>query len=359
MNRRELIHGSGYLLILVPPVLLVLSAALNLPALPFICLILVAPLLRLVLGDAPTQPLWSEVAASVLEIVPMAAAVAFLTSVVYIAWAMGQQDLEWQDWLQYGLSLWAVAIFSSCYAHELLHRQRAPVSRMLGRLVSGAMGYPLLEHEHREHHGHSTDVVEADWAPVGESLWHYTGRRFKRVSQEAWEGDQLAAAKNGHRLAGGLPLAVAAMLLTCIVFCVAAGLPALIMYAAVAAGVAWTMQAMTYVQHWGLGPDAAPNARSGDYAWEDGCRLQAWLSLCISYHQAHHHHATVPYYRRELVAGSPRQPAGYVVLLFAAMVPPLWRSLMLPALEAWQRDPCRQESAGRRLICFKRGAGGA
>lgn len=356
MNRRELIHGSGYLLILVPPVLLALSATLKLPALPFICLILVAPLLRLVFGDAPTQPHWSERAASALEIVPMSAAIIFLASLAYTVWALGRQDLEPQDWLQYGLSLWAVAIFSSCYAHELLHRPRAPVSRMLGRLVSGAMGYPLLEHEHREHHGHSIDVVEADWARAGESLWHYTGRRFKRVVHDAWEGDQLAAAKNGHRLGGGLPLAVAATSLTGGLFYVAAGVPGLAMYAAVGLGVAWTMHAMTYVQHWGLGSDAAPDARDGDYAWEDGCRLQAWLTLCISYHQAHHHRATVPYYRRELAPGSPRQPAGYVVLLFAAMVPPLWRSLMLPALEAWQRDPYRQESAGRRLICFKRGA---
>ncbi|NML17022.1 fatty acid desaturase [Azohydromonas caseinilytica] len=355
MKREELVHGSGYLLILLPPVLMACSTVQGLLVLPFVCLIFVAPLLRLVLGDAPPkQPEWSEPAAMLLELLPMTAAVVFLLSVGYSAWAIGQQELAAGEWVQYGLSLWAVAIFSSCYAHELLHRPRAPVSKALGRLVSGAMGYPLLEHEHREHHIQSGDVVETDWARVDESLWSYTARRMKRVAFDAWEGDQQAAALKGHRLAGGLPMAVAAMLVTGALFYAVAGLPGLTVYCAVAAGVAWTLQAMTYVQHWGLGPDAVPDAQEGDYAWEDGCRLQAWLSLCISYHQAHHHQAAVPYYRREILPGSPRQPAGYIVLLFASMVPPLWRSLMLPALKAWQREPYRQVSAGRRIFCLNR-----
>lgn len=355
MNRDELIHGSGYLLILVPPALLALGTAQGPLALAFVCLIVIAPVLRLVLGDAPPQqPQWSEPAALLLEVLPLVAAVVFLMSMGYSAWTVGRQDLTSWEWAQFGLSLWAVALFSSCYAHELLHRPRAPVSRLLGRLVSGAMGYPLLEHEHREHHIQSGDVVEADWARVDESLWSYTARRLKRVPHEAWESDQQAAAVKGNRLAGGLPLAIAATLLTAGVFYATAGLPGLTAYLIAAIAVSWTLQAMTYVQHWGLGPDAVPDAREGDYAWEDGCRLQAWLSLCISYHQAHHHQATMPYYRRELLPDSPRQPAGYVVLLFASMVPPLWRSLMLPALKAWQREPHQQTSVGRRIICFKR-----
>ncbi len=52
-------------------------------------------------------------------------------------------------------------------------------------------------------------------------------------------------------------------------------------------------------------------------------------------------------------AASPRLPAGYVLLLFASFFPPLWRWLMLPALESWIRDPhAHVEPLPWRLVCL-------
>lgn len=60
----------------------------------------------------------------------------------------------------------------------------------------------------------------------------------------------------------------------------------------------------------------------------------------------------MPYYRLDLSPDSPRLPAGYVLLMFASLVTPLWLAMMRPALERWLLEPASPLSAGRRITCF-------
>lgn len=339
---------------MVPPLLLVVSIGLGMPVLALAMLILVAPLLRVLFGDVlDSPPEWTEGIATMLELLPLLCAAAYFAAIIFVAWGLRGLPLPASDLAWFGGSLWAAFIFASCVAHELVHRTTI-VSKTMGRVLSGVIGYPLLEHEHQAHHTRSGSVEMAEWPRVDESLWPFTVRRFGLVFRTAWDGDVMMAARRGHRLAGGLPVAVGAMLGTAAIFAWAAGLAGFLLYACVVAAVAWTLQAVTYIQHWGLGSDHVPNAATANLGWEDRCQLQAWLTLSISYHQAHHRAATVPYYRQQPTHGSPRAPAGYIVLLFASLVPPIWRALMLPALERWQRTPHAQRAPGRRLICIGR-----
>ena len=216
------------------------------------------------------------------------------------------------------------------------------------------MGYPVLEHEHRAHHATSGAVRVPEWPGVGESVWRFSARRMLHVLRTAWDGNAAAAQRAGRLYRGGLPTALASMAATAAAFGVALGWAGVLFYLSVSLGVLWAIQAITYVQHWGLGRDSLPAAASGSFGWEDGCRLQRWLTLSISYHQAHHHGTAVPYYRQTIEPGSPRMPGGYVVLLFASLVPPVWRALMMPALQAWKLNPHAQQAAGRRLFCIAR-----
>lgn len=351
---RELVHASGYLFILFPPALLLLGIASEIHSLAVVSLFGIAPLLRIVYGDASTSPpQWRESVATALEWLPNVYGVVFLASMVAGLALLSDTPPVGLQWVWLGLSFWAVFAFASCAAHELLHR-RDRGSKVLGRILAGVMGYPVLEHEHRAHHATSGAVRVPEWPAVTESVWRFSARRMVHVLRTAWDGNAAAAQRAGRRYRGGLQLAVASMAATAAAFGVALGWTGVLFYLVVSLGVHWAIQAITYVQHWGLGRDSLPEAAQGSFGWEDGCRLQRWLTLSISYHQAHHHGTSVPYYRQTIQPGSPRMPGGYVVLLFASLVPPVWRALMMPALSAWKLSPHAQQAPGRRLFCIAR-----
>ena len=129
------------------------------------------------------------------------------------------------------------------------------------------------------------------------------------------------------------------------------GRSGLLLYVALIGLMLFGMQLMTYIQHWGLGGQRELG-NEHVYGWEDGCRLQGWLTLNLSFHDAHHQMPSLPFYRLSLSEGSPRLPAGYVVMMGAALVPSLWRRLMEPALHHWMTNPYRPIAPGRRLICI-------
>ena len=132
----------------------------------------------------------------------------------------------------------------------------------------------------------------------------------------------------------------------------AAGLAGVLLYLSVSAAVTLGVQLINYIQHWGLGDDRLGSRAAEGLAWEDDCRFQAWITLAISLHRAHHRDSRRPYYRIALERDSPRLPSGYLVLMVLCLVPALWRRMMLPALEHWERHPEQPRSPGRRLHCF-------
>ena len=351
--RRQALLAVGHSLILASPVLVLVETISGRYGLTFVALILVAPLLRSLFGDARHEPpSWSEGLATYLEFLPAVAAIACIFAVAMSMGAVPRGANSAAGRTLLGLSLWALFVFASCIAHELVHR-RDSMSRMVGQVLSGVIGYPVLEHEHRAHHARSGNVSAAEWPRLDESVWTFSVRRLRVVFRNAWESDLVAASKKGKRLAGGLPLSSFAMAATAAAFAAVSGLRGLVLYCVVAIAVAWSMQAVTYVQHWGLGTDSVDIAVEGEYGWEDHCVIQSWMTLAISYHQAHHHNS-LPYYRQRPTGAAPKAPAGYVVLLLASLIPPMWRSLMIPALDRWKADPNNQATAGRRLVCIVR-----
>lgn len=353
---RELLKASGYLAVFVPPVLLNVGIASGLPWLACAGVFVVAPFLRAVFGDVDeADPIeWSERLSTWLDRLPVVFAMTFpLFLGLALALIAGGALTGPVAWVGAGLSFWTCFIFATVIGHELVH-QRRPERRRLGRLLAGLVGYPVLGHEHMPHHATSGNVEDAEWPAVNESVWSFAARRTMRVCRSAAEYHTVIGTRLGSWWRGGLVEAAAATMAAWGVFGLAGGLPGAVLYAVVAAAVWFAMQAITYLQHWGLGEDSVTGARDGQLAWEDGCKLQAWMTLSISYHQAHHLAPSRPFYLARPAADSPRLPAGYVILLFASLVPPVWRRLMLPALARWKLDPASQPKPGRRLVCFYR-----
>lgn len=357
-NLRQLGYASGFSAVLMLPGLIILGVLIDEPFLAFGTVMLVFPLSRLLFGavsrSTPTvQAPWLTAA---LDHLPMF----YCASLVFALAALGfelsttQDALDTVDALGWALSLWMLLVFATCVSHALLHSAgRGP--RLVGQMLAGVAGYPILGCEHVRHHRLSGNTDAAEWPRLDENVWGFARRRFAKLAVEtmgpngsAINGDPRCPAVRGLRLALGCTVAMCAAFLT------SAGWVGLAVYLGASALVCFSIQLVTYMQHWGLGDDVLHDARVRGHGWDSDCRFQAWLTMGLSLHQNHHDAASKAYYQVRLAAGAPRHPAGYVILMLAALIPSVWRQLMLPVRDRWLQFPAAQPAAGRSLSCIGR-----
>ena len=151
-------------------------------------------------------------------------------------------------------------LFGTCVAHELIHR-RDKRQAMLGHVLAGICGYPALGMEHLAHHARPGDTRLAEYPLKDESVWQFAGRRMWRIGSELFGPaapiwSLRAQMPNLVRTAYRRCLSTA---LTWASFAAIGGWPGACLYLAMMIGVAFGVQLITYIQHWGLGDDSIPD----------------------------------------------------------------------------------------------------
>jgi len=352
---KQWMAAAGYLAIFLMPALFYVGAVVDEPWLAFGIVILVFPLARLAFGALPAAgvPEWREGVATFLDRLPLAYALVLpictLTGLLYAAEPVSEDGVAF---VGLGLSLWMTLLFGTCVAHELIHR-RSKHQATLGHMLAGFCGYPALGIEHIAHHARPGDTHLAECPLRGESVWRFAGRRMWRISRELF-GPAAPMWRRRVRSPNLVRARIALLVtaLTWLSFAVIAGFTGACLYLGMMLGVTFGVQLITYIQHWALGDDSIPDRIAYGRGWEEDCRFQAWLTLSISLHDQHHRDSRRPYYRLDLSPDSPRLPAGYVLLMFASLIPWVWRKVMIPAYSHWLSAPASPLSSGRRLTCF-------
>lgn len=349
----QCLAAGGYLSIFIAPALLVIGIEVDKPLLAFGAVVVLYPLARAVFGEVDESPPgWLEATSTFLHQLPRVYAACLPVALFWLPVRhRGIAVDDAQFLLSAGASLWITLVLSTCVAHELIHR-RSDADARLGRWLAAMAGYPLLAFEHLAHHLRAGDVTRAEAPAMGESVWAYAARRQYIVLRAAID---LLLGRAGSERARRALIESCAVSMLCVALYIAGwGWRGGLLYVVTAAAVAFGFHAITYLQHWGLDVEQIPGAMPQPLAWEDSCRFQAWVTLNVSFHQAHHRAARRPFYLLAPERGSPRQPAGYLILLLLSLVPPLWRRLMVPVLDAWRQDPTQMPAQGRRLTCFRR-----
>lgn len=346
--------NAGYMLVLLPQLMYVIGTYTGVPWLPvsfFFCLL---PLLRYLVGNDVSPP----------NVVPSPALVGYLRFIprLYVAvWAfvlpwtihyLGSHHLSAWQYAELGLSLWIVTSLNTAVAHEMVHSGRG-VDRSLGMLLDASVGYFHFAEEHLSHHARTGHHHGGDAARQGVSLYSYALERYVRSHVWAWEFETSRLKRKNLPFWSARPLKRALVpLAVAMAFYLSAGWQGVLFYAAQVIGAAFSVQAITYLQHWGLSQKETPDLADYGFAWEDSCWMQACVTLNHAYHGQHHLNLRAPYYKLSMPPGALKLPASYPVMFLLALVPPLFTKVMKERLRLWLEDTDERENMAGEMSCI-------
>lgn len=228
-------------------------------------------------------------------------------------------------------------------SHELMHR-RTMWAQALGQFLLGCASYMHFAAVHlRGHHRHVGTVRDPGTARLGESFPAYLGRvmvtgvrwawsleatRLHRKKQSAW------STHNRFLRAGAFQLMVLLLIL------VAFGPNGLILFMLQSFIAVHLLEAVNYVQHYGLARASSRGGLvervDGRHAWDSDYRLSELLVFNLPRHADHHIDASKTCAQLIVRPESPKLPLSFFLMVFLALIPPLWRALMDGRAVAWQ-----------------------
>lgn len=265
---------------------------------------------------------------------------AILVAVLFPLMALAVQTLAnlplgptWMAaFLGFGLLLGQVGMVA---AHDLIHRRhRWAVWLGQAYFTLCAFGHHASSHK-LVHHVYVATPRDPNTPPRGRTLYGFVPR--------AWWGSLLAGWRAESRRRGdGFPTPFAFYIGGALVAALAAflwqGWAGLFVYLGLAFYAASQMLAADYVQHYGL-----RRRRKADGKWEPVTPRHSWdtpgaftavMMFHAGRHADHHAHPYRPYPGLRDLPSAPLHPFSVATMVAIALVPPLWRKMVDPKLDA-------------------------
>lgn len=105
------------------------------------------------------------------------------------------------------------------------------------------------------------------------------------------------------------------------------------------------LEAVNFVQHYGLRRAGAAGQREAvgeQHAWESADPISPLLVFNLSRHAVHHRCPAVPLQELPVSTRAPRLPYSFFLMVFLALIPPLWTRVMEPRLRQLLVDQDRK-----------------
>jgi alkane 1-monooxygenase len=240
-------------------------------------------------------------------------------------------------------------------AHELGHRS-ARLDQWGARLLltSVCYGHFTIEHN-RGHHIRVATPLDAASARQGESLWAFVLRTIPQQYLSAWNLENARLRSTGRRALSPanrmiwFTLSVPA--LGALMGLVFGPMGAAFFYAHALVAV-FLLESVNYLEHYGL---QRREIRPGVYervtpwhSWNASYPISNWLLFRLQRHADHHAYAGRRYQILRHIDDAPQMPASYPAMILLALVPPLWRRVMDPRVDAVRRLRDVEEPPNRR-----------
>lgn len=329
----------GYLAMFLPPTLLILGRELQADYLLPLAFFAGLPVLRSVFGSVENggDRAWTPGQRRLLEWLPRVYVLVLLATLGWVLWVLETwSSIEVAPKVMFAVSVLVMAGLASTVSHGMAHRADR-WDRRASMLIPALCGYPFFVFEHWAHHMAPRSVEAAHCPRLDEGVWAFIARRgVVAPCQAVMLSRELRASGKLSSLLDDQRIYVAITAITGVAFIGAGGWFGAALFSLLVLGVPLLLNIITYIQHWGLGVDGPPEiAAMEQVGWNETSRVQSWLILGISHHMEHHADPQRPYYEYGPTPSGPTLPADYALMFFLCCVPPLWRSVMRPVLDAW------------------------
>jgi alkane 1-monooxygenase len=346
-THRAALRPLGYWLVFSVPALMPLSWGLiqatgshAWTALPIVWLYGLLPLFDWLIGRDPhgpveTQDTWLNRRFIPWLCLPVQLAVVFASLAVLpgMPWWAG---LLWLVSLGYVGGVLAINV-----AHELIHR-RNRADRVVGGLLLASVHYATFKVEHvRGHHVWVATPHDPSSARRGQTVYGFVPRALVKNAVNAW---RLEAAR--LKRLGKSPISprneliwwqLASIVLAGFAFLVAGwiGLIGFFVQGLIAAA---TLEVINFIEHYGLVRRRLANGRyekpEPRHSWNSDFWLSNGMLLQLQRHSDHHANPSRPYTQLRSWPDAPQLPLGYSAMLPITLIPPLYRHLIHPRLDA-------------------------
>lgn len=224
-------------------------------------------------------------------------------------------------------SLGIVSIFSFMHMHELSH-SLFKIDKCLSKVAMVLIGYGHFSREDSCHHHNEGNVGMGHVAEKSETVYSFVAKHIPMGIYESLLLERSLLVKEGKSdLHNSIIQNYILSFILAIVIQDLFGNLALFGYVFQSVFCIFFVSVISYIQHYGLAKIKFKKIDEG-IAWEYDGFFANLLSLNIMRHSFHHLKRHIPYYFNHIQQNSPKLPFGYVVLVFVALIPPLWFKMM-------------------------------
>jgi hypothetical protein len=242
--------------------------------------------------------------------------------------------------------------------HELTHRTASPFDMFMGRWMLAFTADTSFAIEHvYGHHARVSTPSDPATARRGESYYKFTLRSTVMSYVHAYQLEKARLAKLGKSIWNPLSSPFMRGNLENIALFIAAyaiaGWSGVWFWATIAMVGKQFLELTNYFEHYGLvrvpGQPVQPR-----HSWNSNHWMSTNVLYSLARHSDHHARAEAPYWTLHAYPNAPMLPVGYLTMIVIALVPPLFKQMMVPALNEWDEKHATPEERKLALEASKK-----
>jgi hypothetical protein len=241
--------------------------------------------------------------------------------------------------------------------HELTHRTSKPFDMIMGRLLLTFSADTSFAIEHV--YGHHAQVCTMDdpaTARRGEGFYAFAWRSTINSYVHAYHMEKTRLAKFGKSVWNPLvsPFMFGNLLnlVPAIIAFVLAGFVGVAVWIVIALISKQLLESQNYFAHYGFVREKGKPVQPY-HSWNSNHWLSTNVLYSLARHSHHHAQADQPYWKLKAMPEAPQLPYGYLTMVVLTLVPPLFKHLMTPGLNDWDKNwasPAERELARQASV---------